>query len=146
LITQQDKEFWKILDMFEKMPAESRIKLILIALDIVEIKMHVENKQAKMNQKHIPIIPVPKDGCDKEQCDMGDCKDTECPTLVHVEVKNRLALMDLRDWFFKFAVVSGTLMAFTIVIMIGTGVELPEGILHDIIDGTIELIKLIITS
>jgi hypothetical protein len=89
---------------------------------------------------------VPKDGCDKEQCDMGDCKDTECPTLVHVEVKNRLALMHLREWFFKFAVVAGTLLIVMIVMMLGMGAELPDGVMGDVIGGVVELAKLIITS
>jgi hypothetical protein len=70
----------------------------------------------------------------------------DCPTLVHVEVKNRLALIHLRAWFFKYAVVTGTLMIAAILVMIVMGVELPEGLVGDMVGDVVELAKLIVTS
>ena len=148
LINARDKEFWKILDMFARLPPAARIKLILLALDMVESKLYAEKNGGKSSTgyRHIPIIVDPKEQCGKDSCDMKDCKDTSCPTLVHVEVKNRLALMHLREWFFKFAVVAGTLLIIMIVMMLGMGAELPEGVMGDVIGGVVELAKLIIAS
>ncbi len=54
--------------------------------------------------------------------------------------------MHLRDWFFKFTVVSGVLVIIMLIMVVSTGDNVPEGMMGDILSGVIELAKLIITS
>lgn len=183
-LSPHDIPFWKIIDLFNELPAASRLRLVCRALDLQDVAgipgapvspVHVEPKRARdaraavkeadgpepvSRADTVKIMPkdvkpsspikmfetVQPDECTSRECDLMNCENTECATMMQVEVKNRLALIRLREWFFKYVIMSVTLLIFLVLVLFGMGVELPEGVASELFDDVIEIAKLVFTA
>lgn len=122
--------FWKILDLFSELPAPSRLRLLYAGLELSEMA-----SRAGIN-----------DDCTPNNCDILSCGNLECSSMMQIEVKNRLSLIHLREWFFKYSVVVITLVFATIIGLVATGVDLPDGMIKEILGDMVELAKLMFAS
>ncbi|MGI9213241.1 MAG: hypothetical protein ACR2HF_12295 [Methylococcaceae bacterium] len=122
--------FWKILDLFNELPAPSRLRLLYAGLELSEL---VERAS-------------PIEDCTPNDCNVLHCGNVECSSMMQIEVKNRLSLIHMREWFFKYSVVVITLVFASIVGMVATGVDLPDGMVKEILGDIVELAKLMFAS